>query len=146
MAISFFKKFWNEMILLAKFNVLINRCGWYFHSAVPHPQKKILMSLNVLQFSKFYMPSKVVTKETPAHFFPVNFSNLLDHLSIEVICPTICYNLVNGLILKAFKSSSYLRRVLFLGDLWNIKRDNNAKISKVSYLQKSSFSIVPKVS
>ena len=63
------------------------------------------------------MPSKVVTKETPAHFFPVNFSNLLDHLSIEVICPTICYNLVNGLILKAFKSSSYLRRVLFLGDL-----------------------------
>ena len=116
-----------------------------FTQLSPIPQKKILMPLNVLQFSKFYMPSKVVTKETPAHFLPVNFSNLLDHLSIEVICPTICYNPVNGLILKAFSSSSYLGRVLFLGDLWNIKRDNNAKISKVSYLQKSSFSIVPKV-
>lgn len=76
------------------------------------------MPMNVLQFNRFYMPTNVVTKETPAQFFSVNFSSLLDHLSIEFLWPTtLGYNLVSGLVLKSFSSSSFLSRVLFLGDL-----------------------------
>lgn len=64
------------------------------------------------------MPINVVTKETPAQFFSVNFSSSLDHLSIEVLWPTtLGCNLVSGLVLKSFSSSSFLSRVLFLGDL-----------------------------
>ena len=64
------------------------------------------------------MPINVVTKETPAQFFSVNFSSSLDHLSIEVLWPTtLGCNLGSGLVLKSFSSSSFLSRVLFLGDL-----------------------------